>query len=102
MPIDGVSFEEKAGYMVRSMRLIPTNKVSTDNIRVNEAAQEIMFRSVKGGAEGTEERSWRGALNRNAVRFTVVKCPPRCESIGRYFVSWWGKYLTPSTKRRRT
>ena len=27
MPVDGVSFEEKAGYMVRSMRSIPTNTV---------------------------------------------------------------------------
>ena len=44
MPVDSVSFQEKAGYMV-----IPTNKVSTDNVRVNEAAQEIIFRSVKGG-----------------------------------------------------
>merc|ERR1712136_512705 len=28
----------------------------SDNMRVNEAAQEIIFRSVKGGVEGTEER----------------------------------------------
>ena len=27
-----------------------------DNIRVNEGAQEITFRSVKGGVEGTKER----------------------------------------------
>ena len=47
MPVDGVSFQEKTGHMVRSMRLIPTNKVSTDNTRFNEAAQEIIFRYVQ-------------------------------------------------------
>ena len=33
-----------------------TSKVLTDKIRVNEAAQEITFRSVKGGGESTDER----------------------------------------------
>merc|ERR1712064_240072 len=69
-----VSFQEKAGYMVRSMRLIPTNKVSTDNIRVNEAAQEIIFRSVKGGVEGTEERVL-------ALRTEPLRCEIHCREV---------------------
>ena len=36
--VDGVSCHEKDGYMVRLMRMIPTNQVLTDNTRVNEAA----------------------------------------------------------------
>ena len=36
--VDGVSFQEKDGYMVRLMRMIPTDKVLTDNTGVNEAA----------------------------------------------------------------
>ena len=102
MPVDGVSFQEKAGYMVRSMRLIPTNKVSTDNIRVNEAAQEIIFRSVKGGVEGTEERVL-------ALRTEPLRCEIHCREVSTEVrVNWearspmLGKYLTPSTKRRRT
>merc|ERR1712065_37752 len=97
MPVDSVSFQEKPGYMVRSMRLIPTNKVSTDNIRVNEAAQEIIFRSVKGGAEGTEERVL-------SLRTEPLRCEIHCRevstevrSIGRHPVPLWGKYSTPST-----
>merc|ERR1711991_639309 len=60
--------------MVRSMRLIPTNKVSTDNIRVNEAAQEIIFRSVKGGVEGTEERVL-------ALRTEPLRCEIHCREV---------------------
>ena len=58
--VDDVSFEEKVGDMERSMRLIPTSKVSKDNIRVNGAARKITLRSVNGGVDGTEERvlSW--------------------------------------------
>ena len=33
-----VSFQEKDGYMVRLMRMIPTNQAPTDNTRLNEAA----------------------------------------------------------------
>jgi hypothetical protein len=74
MPVDSVSFQEKAGYMVRSMRLIPTNKVSTDNIRVNEAAQEITFRSVKGEVEGTEERVL-------SLRTEPLRCEIHCREV---------------------
>ena len=56
------------------MRFIPTNKVSTDNIGVNEAAQEIMFRSVKGGAEGTEERVL-------AWRTEPLRCETHCREV---------------------
>ena len=62
------------------MSLIPVNKVLTDNIRINEEAQEITFRSVKGGMKGTEERACLCALKRDATRLSAVKCPLRCES----------------------
>ena len=50
------------------MRLISTNKVSTDKIRVHEAAQETTFRSVMGGVEGIQE-----------LILSVHAEPPRCE-----------------------
>ena len=74
MPADLLSFQEKVGYMMSSMRLIPTNKVSTDNIRVNEAAQEITFRSVKGGVEGTEERVL-------SLRNEPQRCEMNCREV---------------------
>merc|ERR1719328_428667 len=74
MPVDEVSLQQKNGYMVRSMRMIPTNKVSTENIRVNEAAQEIIFRSVKGGAEGTEERVL-------SLRTEPLRCEIHCREV---------------------
>ena len=43
--VDGVSFQEKDGYTVRLMRMIPTSKVLAENIRVNEAAP------IREGAE---------------------------------------------------
>ena len=36
--VDGVSFQEKDGYMVWLLRVIPTSKELTDNTRVSEAA----------------------------------------------------------------
>ena len=102
MLVDGVSFQEKAGYMMRSMRLILTNKVLTDNIWVNEVAQEIIFRSVKGGVEDIEERVL--ALRTEPLRCQIHcrEVSSRCESIGRHPVPRWDKYLTSSTKRLRT
>ena len=50
MQVGDVSFEERVGDMVKSMRLIPTTKVSTDHVRVYEAARETTFRSVKGSS----------------------------------------------------
>ena len=85
--VDDVSFEEKVGDMVRSMSLIPTSKVSKDNILVNGAARKITFRSVKGGVEVTEERSCLRALKGCAARFIVVKFLIGCESIGEHPVS---------------
>merc|ERR1712064_206724 len=51
MPVDEVFIQQKNGYVVRSMRMIHTNKFSTDIIHINEAAQEIIYRSVEGGVE---------------------------------------------------
>ena len=37
------------------MSLTPTNFVLVDNLRVNEAVQETIFRPVRGGVGGTED-----------------------------------------------
>ena len=49
--------------LVRWMRLIPTNKVSTDNIRFNDP----VFRSVKGGRNGIKRCALPGV--RRAAKF---------------------------------
>ena len=68
--VDDVSFEEKVGDMVRSMRLIP-KKVST--VAVREGWRRWHRRACLVLAH----------LERDAARFTVVMCPLGRESIGR-------------------
>ena len=51
--------------MKRSMRLITKQSVE-GQLRVDERAHEITFRSVKGGADGTEQRAYLCALKRGA------------------------------------
>ena len=66
--------------MKRSMRLI-TKQIVDGQLRVDEGAHEITFRSVKGEADGTEQRACLCALTRDAARFTVVKRPMRCKGM---------------------
>ena len=59
------------------MRLIP--KQCVDNVRVIEATQEITFRPMKGGVKDTVPCLC--ALNCHDARFSVMKCPLKCEAL---------------------
>merc|ERR1712012_1109683 len=82
MPVDEVSLEQKNGYMVRSMRMIATNKFSTDNIRINEAAQEIIYRSVERGVESTDERVL-------SLRTEPLRCEIHCRNVATQIRVYW-------------
>jgi len=82
MPVDEVSFQQQNGYMVRSMRMIPTNKVSTENIRVNEAAQEIIYRSVEGGVESTDDLVL-------SLRTEPLRCEIHCRNVATQIRMYW-------------
>ena len=58
------------------------------NFRVDETAQETTFRSAKGG-NAPSSVPCPCTLNRYATRFTVVKCPMRCLSVGGHH-GWHG------------
>ena len=62
--------------MVRSMRMIPTDKVPTDTL---ESMKQL--RSVKGGVRNV---SCRHSLKHYIARFIVAKFLMRCESIRRH------------------
>ena len=68
--------------MKRSMRQIPKQSVH-EQCRVDEGADDITFRSVRGG-NAPRLRACICALKRDASTFTVVKCPMRRESTGRH------------------
>jgi hypothetical protein len=82
MPVDEVTLQHKKGYMVRSMRLISTNTFSTDNIYINEAAQEIIFRAVQGGVEGTDERVL-------SLRTEPLRCEIHCRNAATQIRVYW-------------
>jgi len=82
MPVDEVSIQQKNGYVVRSMRMIHTNKFSTDNIHINEAAQEIIYRSVEGGVESTDERVL-------SLRTQPLRCEIHCRNVATQIRVYW-------------
>merc|ERR1711874_452989 len=49
------SVKDMNGYALRSQRIIASNRVRTESIRLNEAAQEILFRAVENGVESDVE-----------------------------------------------
>merc|ERR1719276_602741 len=71
LKVDGVSVRDMSGYMQRTMRLLgkPGSPTVTDNIRVNESAQEIAYRPVVNNIEGIEERIF--ALRTDPLRFEM-------------------------------
>ena len=73
MPVDGVSFQEKAGYMVRSLRLIPTNTVDRQHSSERSSTGNY-FPIREGGAEGTEERVL-------ALRTEPLCCEIHCREV---------------------
>merc|ERR1712222_292803 len=71
LKVDQVSIQDKQGYAVRSMRVIPTNRVLTEAIRLNEGAREILFRTLDNGVEHDHERVL--ALRTEPLRFELHK-----------------------------
>merc|ERR1712154_749787 len=72
--VDNVAVCDKDGFMQRTMRLAgkPGSPTVTDNIRVNESAQEIAYRPVVNNIESEEERV-----------FAFRMAPPRLEMFCR-------------------
>ena len=71
LKVDGVSGENKQGYMQRTMRILekPGSPTVTDNIRVIESAQEITYKPVVNGVESGEERVF--ALRKDPLRMEM-------------------------------
>merc|ERR1712241_1198551 len=71
LKVDGVTTRDLNGCMQRSMRLLEKSgkPVVTDNIRVLEQAQEIIYRPVTNGQEGEEERVF--ALRTDPLRLEM-------------------------------
>merc|ERR1712241_803381 len=71
LKVDTVSVRDETGFMQRTMRLAdkPGTPFVTDNIRVNESAQEIAYRPVVNNTEGVEERIF--ALRTDPLRFEM-------------------------------
>jgi len=75
MDVSDVKVTDNAGYMTRVMTLNgkPGKPSVTDNIYVNEQAQEILYRNVDNGVESKDERV-----------FVVRQDPLRCEIFMRH------------------
>jgi len=71
MKVDSVRVQDMGGYMQRSFRILdkPGSPTVTDNIRVMEAAREIMYCPVIGGQESAEQRVF--ALRTEPLRFEM-------------------------------
>jgi len=74
MKVDQVDVQDKKGHVFRSMRRISENRVVTEHIRLNEGAQEILFRRVNKGVESKDE----GVL---ALRTEPLRCEFHCRSV---------------------
>jgi len=70
--VDQVMCQDQAGFLKRSYRIISQNRVKVENVRINEGAQELIFKTVKDGRESEVEHVWTLATN-----------PLRCEIHGR-------------------
>merc|ERR1712025_1558499 len=64
---------DKKGHVLRSMRRISDNRVVTQHVRLNEGAQEILFRTVKKGEESNDECVL-------ALRTEPLRCEFHCRS----------------------
>merc|ERR1712176_1748409 len=73
MKVDQVKVEDKKGHVLRSMRRISDNRVVTQHVRLNEGAQEILFRTVKNGEESNDECVL-------ALRTEPLRCEFHCRS----------------------
>jgi len=66
--VDQVMCQDQAGFLKRSFRIISQNRVKVENVRINERAQEFIFKTIKDGRESEVEHVWTLATN-----------PLRCE-----------------------
>merc|ERR1712193_312203 len=73
MNVDQVDVQDKQGYVFRSIRKIADNRVVTQHVRLNEGAQEILFRTVKKGKESNDECVL-------ALRTEPLRCEFHCRS----------------------
>jgi len=66
--VDQVMVQDQPGFLKRSYRIISQNRTKVEHVRVDEAAQELIFRTIKDGRESENEHVW-----------TLAKNPLRCE-----------------------
>jgi len=66
--VDQVMVQDQPGFLKRSYRIISQNRAKVEHVRVNEAAQELIFKTIKDGRESDNEHVWTLATN-----------PLRCE-----------------------
>merc|ERR1712064_69472 len=66
--VDQVMVSDQPGFLKRSYRIISQNRTKLEHVRVNEAAQELIFNTIKDGKESDNENVWTLATN-----------PLRCE-----------------------
>jgi len=66
--VDQVMVQDQPGFLKRSYRIISQNRTKVEHVRVNEAAQELIFKTIKDGKESENEHVW-----------TLAKNPLRCE-----------------------
>jgi len=66
--VDQVMVQDQAGFLKRYYRIISQNRVKVEHVRVNEAAQEFVIKTIKDGKESDVEHIWALATN-----------PLRCE-----------------------
>jgi len=66
--VDQVMVSDQPGFLKRSYRIISQNRIKMEHVRVNEAAYELIFKTVKDGRESDVEHVW-----------AVASKPLRCE-----------------------
>merc|ERR1712063_12420 len=66
--VDQVMVQDQPGFLKRYYRIISQNRVKVEHVRVNEAAQEFVIKTIKDGKESEVEHVWALATN-----------PLRCE-----------------------
>merc|ERR1712007_315493 len=61
--VDQVMCQDQQGFLKRSYRIISQNRTKVENVRINESAQEFIFKTVKDGRESEIEHVWTLATN---------------------------------------
>lgn len=70
--VDQYRIQDSKGFLKRAYRIISQNRVKLEVVRVNEAAQELIFKTIKDMKESDVEHVW-----------TLATDPLRCELHGR-------------------